>query len=108
MTRLSWTRPHNDGDAAQSRDKHRRFHDWVHMLWHSKEWFDSNADTPVGGWAFESQHGQAHGDPEFGDVVISRQEFARLLWRCESMGDRPPVCQWIAPDECPEDIWWRA
>jgi len=84
------------------------FHDWVHMLWHSKEWFDSNADTPVGGWAFESQHGQAHGDPEFGDVVISRQEFARLLWRCESMGDRPPVCQWIAPDECPEDIWWRA
>ena len=85
------------------------FHDWVHMLWHSKAWFHSKyVDNPVGSWAFASVCGQVHFDPDDGDVVISRQEFARLLWRCEPMCDRPPICQWIAQDECPEDIWWRA
>jgi len=81
------------------------FHEWVRMLWYSREWFNTNADTPVGGWG--EKDWMAHYDPEDGDVVISRQEFARLLWRCESMGDRPPICQWVAPDECPDDIFWR-
>ena len=81
------------------------FHDWVRMLWYSEEWYSTNADTPIGGWAKETTF--CHYNPEDGDVVISRQEFARLLWRCASMGDRAPICQWVAPDECPNDIAWR-
>ena len=30
------------------------FHDWVRMLWYSREWYSTNADTPVGGWAKET------------------------------------------------------
>jgi len=81
------------------------FHDWVRMLWYSDEWYSTNADTPIGGWAKETTF--CHYNPEDGDVVISRQEFARLLWRCASMGDQAPICQWVAPDECPNDIAWR-